>query len=109
MAREISGAYPSAIYQITWEDLPDVYSDRLRRLISRTAPEQWIFEGRKIKEAPGWASGECNPLPAAADPDPLASANLRAIRIGGQFADMVGLVTAAARSAAFPADIGQLR
>jgi len=102
-------AYPSDLYQVTWGDLPDVYNDRLRQLISRSAHEPWIFEGRKVPEAPGWKSGECKPRPDDVVADPLARDNVRAIRIGGQFADMVGLVAAAARSAGSATDIGQLR
>ena len=38
---------PAAIYQLAWDGLPDAYSDRLRKLISRSAPEDWVFEGRE--------------------------------------------------------------
>ncbi len=105
----VLAAYPSDLYQVTWEDLPDVYNDRLRRLVSRDAPEQWIFEGAKVPDAPGWASGECKPRADEEAPRVLSDENLRAIRIGGQYADMIGLVAEAARSAERPADVAQLR
>ena len=107
--REIADAYPSDIYQIAWDRLPDVYNDRLRQLIWRSNSEQWIFEGRKNPGAPGWKSGECKPRPDDAKPDPLSDANLRAIGVGAQYADMVGLIAAAARTASLPADVATLR
>jgi hypothetical protein len=107
--REITKRYPSPIYQVTWEDLPDVYSDRLRRTISRTAPGEWIFEGAPNWKAKGWESGECKKRDADIEPDPLGLANLRAIRIGGQFADMVALIADAARSTPQPATLAELR
>jgi hypothetical protein len=106
---DVISAYPSDLYQSAWEDLPEVFSERLRGLISRSERGKWIFEGRKIPEAPGWASGECKPRPEDAVPDVYSSDNMRVIRNGGQFADMVGLIAAAARSAAQPADVAQLR
>ncbi len=106
---KVVAAYPSDLFQVTWSDLPDVYNDRLRQLVSRSAPEQWIFEGRKVPEAPGWASGECKPRPDDVVRDVYSHENVRAIRIGGQYADMIGLVAAAASSAERPADMTQLR
>lgn len=108
IAPAVVAAYPSDLFQITWEDLPGVDSERLRRLVSG-APDQWLFEGAKNAEAPGWASGDCKPKDDDAVPDLHSSDNLRAIRIGGQFADMVGLVAAAAQSAPLPATTAELR
>jgi hypothetical protein len=107
--REIVSAYPSNLYQVAWEDLPDVYNERLRRLVARSGPQQWIFEGAKNQEAPGWASGECKPRSQDVAPDVFSSENVRAIESGGQFADMVGLIAAAARSAPPPLDLAALR
>ncbi len=101
--------YPNDIYQLAWDGLPEVYNDRLRKLIGRTAPEAWVFEGRKVPEAPGWKTGACKERPEGDSPDPLESANLRAIGVGTQFADMVGLVAAAARTASPRADVAQTR
>ncbi len=106
---EVVAAYPSDLYQIAWEDLPDVDNERLRQLVSRSDPQQWIFGGRKNPTAPGWASGECKPQSADAAPDVYSHDNVRAIRAGGQFADMIGLIAAAARSAEQPADTAKLR
>lgn len=106
---EATKPYRNAIYQLAWDRLPEADNDRLRRLISKEAPESWIFEGRKIPEAPGWAKGECKPRPLSDTPDPLTSANMRAIGIGTQYADMVALVAAAARQAEPSAGIPALR
>jgi hypothetical protein len=107
---EIAHAYPNAVYQLAWDRLPEAYNDRLRRLIARGGSANWIFEGAKVPEAPGWASGQCQPRPEeTGNPDPLQSANLRAIGIGTQFADMVALAAAAARTAEPGADVARLR
>ncbi len=106
---EIANSYPNAIYQLAWDRLPEAYNDRLRRLISREGQENWIFEGGKNAEAPGWKSGECKSRRDTPSPDPVEAANLRAIGIGTQFADMVALVAAAAGTADAKADVPALR
>jgi len=106
---EVVREYRNDIYQLAWDSLPDVYNDRLRRIISRASPLEWVFEGRKVPQAPGWANGECKPRPEIEKPDPLEAANLRAIGMGAQFADMVGLVAAAAKAADPNADLKALR
>ncbi|MGE8943304.1 ABC transporter substrate-binding protein [Leptospira interrogans] len=105
---EFTSAYPNSIYQLAWDRLPELYSDRLRSVIDRDAPEAWVLEGRKIDKAPGWAKGECTPRPENDDPDPLTDANMRAIGVGTQFADMVALIAATARTAPVR-DIASLR
>ncbi len=105
----ITRTYPNALYQLAWNQLPEAYNDRLRRLIAKGTPESWIFEGRKIATAPGWDKGECRARPPSVIPDPLQSANLRAIEIGTQYADMIALIAAGARSTEPGADIPQIR
>src|SRR5262249_54875054 len=90
----IANTYPNAIYQLAWDRLPEADNDRVRKLIGKETSENWIFEGRKIPEAPGWRSGECKPRPEAEVIDPLEPANLRAIGVGTQFADMIALIAA---------------
>ena len=106
---EIANSYPNAIYRLAWDQPPEVYNDRLRKLITPENTASWIFEGAKNAKAPGWASGECKARPDADEPDPLAADNMRAIGIGGQYADMVGLIARAARSNDAYADIQTLR
>jgi hypothetical protein len=106
---EVVNSYPNAIYQLTWDRLPEAYNDEMRKLIASGSREDWVFEGRKIPEAPGWKSGECKERPADAVADPLESANLRAIGIGTQFADMVGLIATAAGRAQPQSDVDTLR
>ena len=106
---KIVAAYPNNLYQVAWDDLPDVYSDRLRQAISVTDPESWQFSGAKNASAPGWASGECKERSDDAEDGLLSSENITAIRTGGQYADMVGLIAAAARTAAQPAEMEDLR
>lgn len=106
---KVVSAYPSDLYQVTWEDLPDVYSDRVRQAISLTNPEAWQFAGTKNASAPGWASGACKEQPEEEARKLLSDDNLRAIGRGGQFADVIGLVATAARTASLPAEIEPLR
>lgn len=106
---EITSAYPNAIYQLAWEGLPEIYNNRLRKMIAQDDPEQWVFEGRKIAAAPGWSKGECKPRPEVAQPDPLEPANLRAIQTGAQYADMLALIAAAGRNAQRGLDLQRLR
>ncbi len=106
---EIANAYPGDIYQLTFDRLPDVYRDRLRKRISLEKPEEWVFEGRKVPEAPGWKTGECTARPSDAAPDVLGDANIWAIGVGARFADMVALIAAAAGAAEPNAGIPALR
>ncbi len=106
---EVVKAYPNDIYQLAWDNLPEVYNDRLRRLIGSDAPERWLFEGRKQASAPGWSKRECKDRPEAVAADALNAANLRAIGIGTQYADMIGLATTAASTAGKGASIAAYR
>jgi substrate-binding family protein len=100
--------YPGDIFQLAWEDLPGVFNDRLRERVVRNGIEKWIFEGAKIAEAPGWASGECKPRPSATQ-DVFDSRNMRAIGRGTQYADMVALVADALQSADPASEVSALR
>ena len=91
--------YPGDIFQLAWENLPDVFSDRLRERIVRNGLERWVFEGAKVPEAPGWKSGECKPRPENVVPDVFDSRNMLAIGRGTQYADMVALVAEALKTA----------
>jgi hypothetical protein len=106
---EATGAWPNAIYQLTWDRLPDADSERVRRLVSRGEPKDWVFDGRKVADAPGWTNGTCKARPEDEIPNPMSSNNLAAIDTGSEYADMVGLVAAAARTADPNADIPALR
>ena len=91
--------YPGDIFQLGWDNLPDISSDRLRERIARNGLEKWIFEGAKVPEAPGWKSGECKARPEGGTPDVFDSRNMIAIGRGTQYADMVGLVADALKAA----------
>ncbi len=105
---DVVNAYPSDLYQLAWDTLPEVFNDRLRKRIAEDAPQNWVFEGRKIPEAPGWAKGECKER-TLAEPDPLEAANLRAIGFGTQFADMLALVAKAAAVEGPKSEIAAMR
>jgi ABC-type branched-subunit amino acid transport system substrate-binding protein len=101
--------YPGDLYQLAWDGLPDAYNDRVRRRLFTTQPEEWIFEGRRNAKAPGWTSGECKKRSDDIEPDVLSSANLRAVGVGLQFGDMIGLVAETLKSGDVPADHAALR
>ena len=84
--------YPGDIFQLGWDNLPDISSDRLRERIARNGLEKWTFEGTKVPEAPGWKSGECKARPEGGTPDVFDPRNMIAIGRGTQYADMVALV-----------------
>lgn len=101
--------YPGDIFQFAWDDLPGVYSDRLRERIARNGLDSWIFEGAKVAEAPGWATGACKPRAEDAQPDVFDRRNLLAIGRGTQHSDMVALVAQALKGADAKADTARLR
>ncbi|MCB1504838.1 MAG: ABC transporter substrate-binding protein [Hyphomicrobiaceae bacterium] len=107
--QELINVYPNAIYQLAWDDLPDIYSNRIRRRIATGDPASWVFEGAKIAAAPGWAKGECQPRPETDEPNPLTSDNLRAIEMGAQSADMLGLLAQSSRDMPRGTDMPHLR
>jgi len=103
-------AYPNDIFQLAWDGFPDVYNDRLRKLVSESPdPSAWIFQGAKNNAAPGWKSGKCK----ARDEDvPLSVVdddNMRALSAGTQYADMVGLIAEAARGKDVTTGLPELR
>ncbi len=100
--------YPGDIYQLAWDDLPHVFSDRLRQRIVRNGLDNWMFEGAKITGAPGWATGACKERPDRRR-EIFDSRNMRAIGRGTQYADMVGLVTEALSTADPRSDVEKLR
>ena len=105
-----SGApeYPGDIFQLAWDSLPDIFNERLRERIVRNGIEKWVFEGGKVAEAPGWASGECRPRPNAV-PYVFDSRNMRAIGRGTEYGDMVALVAEALKSANPKSNTARLR
>ena len=100
--------YPGDIFQLAWDNLPNIFSDRLRTRVARNGLDKWIFEGAKVPEAPGWKTGECKERPAAV-PNVFDSRNMLAIGRGTQYADMVALITEALKSADPGANTGALR
>jgi hypothetical protein len=106
---DLANAYPNAIYSLVWDRPPELFNDRLRRQISTHTRHSWIFGGQKVPAAPGWNNGECKASAESDVPDPFSSANMRAIGIGSQFADMVALIADSARNEERSTDITVLR
>lgn len=109
LPKEIRGSYPNAIYSLRWDGPPDVFNDRVHTKVAAEPPAKWIFAGEKNAAAPGWQDGSCKPSEDAEENNPFESDNQRAIDTGAQYADMLGLVAAAARRADGTTDIVPLR
>jgi hypothetical protein len=103
-------AYPNDIYQLAWDGFPDVYNDRLRKLVSESPnPDVWIFEGAKNNAAPGWKSGKCKPRDEDVPLSVVSDDNMRALSVGTQYADIVGLIAEAARGKDAATSLPELR
>ena len=106
---EVVARYPNALYQLAWDRLPETENDRMRKIMAKDEPARWIFGGRKIETAPGWAQGKCEARDMPAEPDPMAPANVRALSVGSIAADMIGLVAEAAKGGKNARDLASLR
>lgn len=93
VADQLSETYQNAIYQLDWGTVPEVVQDPVRNFVTQNNPEDWLIEGAKLADAPGWKDGTCDP---DYEPDPFSRTNLAAIGYGARFADMVALVAEAA-------------
>ena len=109
ISADITKDYPNALYALAWDNPPEVYNNRLRRIITPAEAQHFIFEGAKNPSAPGWAKGECKPRPEVEYVDPLNAANLRPLTTGAQFADMLALVAEAARTPDRTTELPRLR
>jgi hypothetical protein len=107
--REGAPEYPGDIFQLGWDDLPDVFSDRLRERIVRNGLDKWTFEGAKVPQAPGWKTGACKTRPPNDATSVFDSRNMIAIGRGTQYADMIALVADALKAADPAANIEMLR
>jgi hypothetical protein len=101
--------YAGEAFQLAWDGLPDAYNDRLRKRLFRSDTAQLMFEGARNAKAPGWSNGQCKAREDQAEPSVLASANLRAITIGLQYADMIGMIAETLRSSGPGDDVASLR
>jgi Periplasmic binding protein len=105
-----ANAYPNDIYQLAWDGLPDLYSDRLRKLVSNsTTPNEWVFEGAKNPDAEGWKSGQCKLRDEDVPLNVLDADNMRALSKGTQYADIVSLIAEAAHTADATTSLPDLR
>jgi len=110
LASDTANAYPNDIYQLAWDGLPDLYNDRLRKLVSNsTNPNEWVFEGPKNPDAEGWKSGQCKPRDEDIPLNVLDADNLRALSTGTQYADIVSLIAEAAHVADVTTSLPDLR
>jgi len=109
LPKDVQNGYGGAIYELVWDRLPELYNARVMSLMAGEPSGDWVFIGDKNPQAAGWANGECKERAPSAASDPLSDENLRAIGVGTQFADMLGIVAAAARTADRDGGIKELR
>lgn len=106
---ELTARYPNALYQLAWDRLPETENDRMRKIMAKDPPERWMFAGKKVPEAPGWAQGKCEVREVPLEPDPTSRDNMHAIGVGSVTADMIALVTAASAGTKHSNDLALLR
>ncbi len=100
MKQSVLDNYPSDIFELTTDDLPEVFNSKLGNLVQQGEPGEWVFEGRPVDEAKGWSDGQCKPRDEGAeDRDPLDAKNLKAIKRGAQYADVLAMIAAGASDA----------
>lgn len=101
--------FPGDLYQLAWDGLPGLYSERLRNNILRNDTQNWLFPDKKRNLSSGWASGKCKDKEGLDNENALDPENLRAISRGTQYADMVGMVATLIRDAPASEDLRDLR
>ncbi len=106
---EVRNAYAAPIFELTMNDLPEVYNATLGDLVRQGQPELWIFEGKKNEGASGWADKSCEIRKEPEFRDPLQGDNRSAIERGTQFADMIALIAAGANAAPPGSDLAARR
>ncbi len=110
VSKDGGGIYPNDVYQLAFDNFPDVYSDRLRDLLlTSTNPQYWVFDGAKNEAAPGWKDGTCKARDDDVPPDVLDDENMRALQTGMRYSDMIRLAAEAARAAPRTANVAELR
>ena len=99
LPKTTTALYPSPLYQLSWDHLPELSNSRLRRLAVVSPANPWVFEGRRNPRASGWAAGKCEVRPEIRGiRDPFHEDNMRAITNGARYADMLGLIAGVLRN-----------
>ena len=106
---EVTANYAAPLYQLAWDNLPEVYNNRMRQLMALYPTANWVFEGKKNSGAPGWAKGECKERDNLATRNPFETANLRAIGTAARYVDMMELIARTVRRMPRETDIMTLR
>lgn len=101
--------FPGDLYQLAFDGLPGLYSERLRQRILRDNTSNWLFPDRKRTLSTGWLTGKCKEAEGDANENVLDPENLRAIARGTQYADMIGLIATLMKDAPAKDGINNLR
>ena len=97
-------------FQLGRDGVPNVYNERLRQLIWRSAGAGWVFDDTpNLDNKADWDSGKCKPRKNAVKRKIFDSANRRAIGRGIQYRDMLHLMAMLARTAKSGTDAQGLR
>ncbi len=92
-------SYSGDVYQITRDELPNLYNNRVRKRLFLERPGLWVFNGRRNQDAFDRVENGCQERGAHAARDVLSPSNLRAIGIGLEFRDTIGMVADVLNSA----------
>jgi hypothetical protein len=105
-------SYAGDVYQITRSELPNLYNNRVRKLLFRERSKEWVFNGDRNQDAFDRIENQCEERSSNAALNVLSRSNLRAIGIGLEFRDMIAMIADIMNSAKptiDPDDIGAIR
>jgi hypothetical protein len=97
-------SYSGDVYQIARDELPNLHNDRVRKRLFSERPEGWIFNGSRNQDAFDRLENGCEERKPKASFNVLSRSNLRAIGIGLESRDMVGMIAEVLKVANPPVD-----
>jgi hypothetical protein len=105
-------SYAGDVYQITRSELPNLYNNRVRKLLFRERPKDWVFNGERNQDAFDRIENQCEERSSKSATNVLSRSNLRAIGLGLEFRDMIAMIADIVNStkpAVDPDDIEAIR
>src|SRR5262249_25391828 len=104
-------SYSGDVFQIARDELPDLYSSRMRNRLFRERVQDWSFRGELNQDAFDRVENQCAEN-TALPPSVLSRSNIRAMGIGLEYRDMVAMIAdllKLSKAAADPGDLPALR
>lgn len=89
---DVARAFGANLYQLAWQNLPEVYGSRLRREVMKHPTDRWLFPDIPNLSPEGQVAKACKPPADGFATDVFDNVNLRALNRGSRYGDMVGLM-----------------